>query len=108
MSEALLVLAGGAVGALLRWGLALLGRSPWSTLAANVTGSLLLGVVVTVAPPWVVTLVGVGVAGALTTWSTFALEAVTRPRGRAALYVLVTLAAGGCAFGLGTLIGRLA
>lgn len=108
MTGLLLVAVGGAAGALLRWGLTLLGRAPWPTVVANVAGSLLLGVVVAAGPAWAVTLLGAGVAGALTTYSTFALEAVTIPLRTAILSVLVTLLAGGLAFGLGLLIGAVA
>jgi fluoride exporter len=107
VTEALLVLVGGAAGALLRWGLSLLGPTPWSTLAANVTGSLLLGVVVATGPAWATTLLGAGVAGALTTWSTLALEAVTVPRRTALVYMATTLVAGGLGFALGRLLGGL-
>ena len=105
MTDVLLVAAGGAVGALLRWGLTLLGRAPWPTVAANVAGSLLLGVVVAAGPSWAVVLLGAGVAGALTTYSTFALEAVTTPLRTSLVYVATTLLAGGLAFGAGLLIG---
>jgi CrcB protein len=83
----LLVLVGGAVGAPLRY---LVDQHvsarhdsvlPWGTLTVNVAGSLLLGVVagaVTTggAPAWVLTLVGTGLCGALTTFSTFGYETV--------------------------------
>lgn len=105
MTDLLLVAAGGAAGALLRWGLTLLGRAPWPTVAANVAGSLLLGVVVAAGPSWAVTLLGAGVAGALTTYSTFALEAVTVPLRTAIVYVVTTLLAGGLALGLGWWLG---
>lgn len=105
--EVLLVLTGGAAGAVLRWGLSVVG-TPWPTLAANTTGSLLLGLVVAAGPAWAVTLLGAGLAGALTTWSTFALEAVTLPRRTAVAYVAVTLVLGGLAFACGRLIGGLA
>lgn len=107
MTDLLLVAAGGAAGALLRWGLTLLGRAPWPTVAANVAGSLLLGVVVAAGPGWAVTLLGAGVAGALTTYSTFALEAVTIPLRTAIVHVATTLLAGGLAFGAGLLVGAL-
>lgn len=80
----LLVFAGGAVGApvrylLDRWvtGRRRAGVFPWGTLAVNLIGSLVLGVVLGAArslPADVVTLVGTGFCGALTTFSTFGYE----------------------------------
>lgn len=83
----LLVLVGGAVGAPLRYLTDDYVRSrhggafPWGTLVVNVVGSFVLGLVaasvaVADAPTWVLTLVGTGVCGALTTFSTFGVETV--------------------------------
>ena len=83
----LLVLVGGAVGAPLRYlaDLAVQSRHdslfPWGTFAVNVVGSLLLGglagaVSTADVAPWVLTLVGTGLCGALTTYSTFGYETV--------------------------------
>ena len=82
-----LVLAGGAVGAPLRYLTDLFVQSrhdsvvPWGTLTVNVVGSLVLGLTAgavdaTDGPTWVLTLVGTGFCGALTTYSTFAFETV--------------------------------
>ena len=82
-----LVLVGGAIGAPLRYLTDLFVQShhdsvfPWGTFTVNVGGSLLLGVVagaVSTAdfPVWVLTLVGTGFCGALTTFSTFGFETV--------------------------------
>jgi len=54
---------------------------PWGTFTVNVVGSFVLGVVassVTLAgtPEWVLSLVGTGICGALTTFSTFCFETV--------------------------------
>lgn len=80
---ALLVLVGGAIGAPLRYltDLAVQSRHdsvfPWGTLAVNVIGSFILGLISAAAPPaWAVTLVGTGFCGALTTFSTFGYETV--------------------------------
>ena len=81
----LLVLLGGAVGAPARYltDRAVQRRSngvfPWGTLCVNVIGSLVLGVVAAAvyagsAPEGVLTLVGTGFCGALTTFSTFGYE----------------------------------
>jgi CrcB protein len=83
----LLVLVGGALGAPLRYLTDLFVQSrhdsvfPWGTFAVNVVGSLILGATagaVTTAdgPAWVLTLVGTGFCGALTTFSTFGFETV--------------------------------
>jgi len=83
---ALLVIAGAMVGAPLRYLTDLLVQSrhdsvfPWGTLTVNAAGSLLLGGVAGAvsggAPGWLLTLVGTGFCGALTTFSTFGLETV--------------------------------
>lgn len=78
---------GGAAGAALRyvietWAVARLGQSwPWGTLAVNVLGSLILGlamggVLAAELPRWVSLLVATGFCGALTTFSSFALQVV--------------------------------
>jgi fluoride exporter len=83
----LLVLLGGAVGAPCRYLTDLLVQSrhdsvfPWGTFSVNTIGSLVLGGVagaasVGAAPGWVLTLVGTGFCGALTTFSTFGYETV--------------------------------
>lgn len=105
----LLVAVGGAIGAVLRhlagvlvaFGLRPL---PEATLLVNVVASLLLGVLVGAgASDGVLDLLGLGVCGALSTYSTFALE-LDRLRGRgqrtiATEYALTTLVLGlGAAF----------
>jgi CrcB protein len=80
-----LVLLGGAAGAPLRYlaDLWVQRRAdsvlPWGTLAVNVAGSLLLGVVAGAvhmagAPSWLLALLGTGFCGSLTTFSTFGYE----------------------------------
>ena len=82
-----LVLLGGAVGAPLRYLTDLFVQSrhdsvfPWGTLTVNLAGSLLLGGVASAvvnvgAPTWLLTLLGTGFCGALTTFSTFGFETV--------------------------------
>ena len=80
----LLVFAGGMAGAparylLDRWitGRRRAGVFPWGTLAVNLAGSLILGVILGAAhalPEAVLTLLATGFCGALTTFSTFGYE----------------------------------
>jgi CrcB protein len=83
----LLVLVGGALGAPVRYVVDLMVQSrhdsvlPWGTFAVNAAGSLVLGataggVAAAGGPDWVLTLVGTGFCGALTTFSTFSFETV--------------------------------
>jgi CrcB protein len=103
----LLVALGAAVGAPLRYlvDLAIQRRHdslfPWGTLAVNVAGSFLLGALAaaalhTSAP--VMALLGTGLCGALTTYSTFGYETIRllqdRARLVAALNVTVSIVAG--------------
>ena len=83
----LLVFAGGGIGAALRhWfngiALSLWGpQFPWGTMAINVSGSLLMGVVVELAalkagmPMQLRLFLATGILGGYTTFSTFSLEA---------------------------------
>jgi fluoride exporter len=78
----LLVLLGGAVGAPARYLTDLAFQRlhetvfPWGTWTVNVVGSFVLGLVAATGPDWVVTLVGTGFCGALTTFSAFGYETV--------------------------------
>ncbi|MEU7565788.1 CrcB family protein [Streptomyces fradiae] len=96
----LLVLAGGALGAPLRY---LTDRAvqsrhdtvfPWGTLAVNVLGSLALGVLAgaAVASP-AYALLGTGLCGALSTYSTFSYETLRLTRAGAARYAAANVAA---------------
>ncbi|MGK8520221.1 fluoride efflux transporter CrcB [Nocardia asteroides] len=103
----LLVLAGGAIGAPLRY---LIDRAvqdrrdslfPWGTFLVNLLGCLALGALGgagTALPPSLFALLGTGLCGALTTYSTFGYETVRlAERGAylfAALNVIVSVSAG--------------
>ena len=72
------------IGAAGRYALGLARRPhqyPWPTLAANVVGSAVLGAAASAvhggAPGWVLVVLGAGLAGGITTFSSLALDAVT-------------------------------
>jgi len=99
------IFAGGMLGALARVGLAqgfphAPGAWPWPTFAANLAGALLLGWAATRLSPtgYGRPFVGIGVCGALTTFSTLQLELLRMlDQGRWALalaYVAASLAGG--------------
>jgi fluoride exporter len=103
------IFAGGCVGALARAGLVQAlphpaGAWPWATFFANLAGAALLGWAVTrlqerLPPsPYARPLIGTGLCGGLTTFSTLQLDAFdlldAGRAGLAALYVGATLAAG--------------
>ncbi len=114
MTGVLIGLAG-AAGALARYGLgtAVGDRSfPWITLAINVAGSFLLGVLVKLAvergwPDTTTLPLGVGFLGAFTTFSTFSVDTHTLIRdgraGAALGYVAASVVAGVGAAALGYL-----
>ncbi len=121
MKSLVLVMTGGAVGAGLRH---LVGRAalaafghgwPWGTLIVNVSGGLAMGVLaaglvrVADADSWRL-LLGVGVLGGFTTFSSFSLETVAmfeRGAWTAALcYVLISVAASIAALAAGLSLTR--
>lgn len=112
----LVVAAGGALGSLARYGLAVAmpqgrGELPRSTLLVNVLGCLLLGVLVAAWPHsrWLRPFLGTGVLGGFTTFSTFAIEAdrlLVRAPWVAVSYVALSLALGLGAAALGLRLGE--
>ncbi len=98
------VAVGGVVGAEARYGLGVLlphraDEWPWATLLTNVSGCLLIGALMVVIVerirphPLVRPLLGVGVLGGYTTFSTYAVDTVTAVHaGRAGLAVLYAVA----------------
>ncbi|MDM0113553.1 fluoride efflux transporter CrcB [Variovorax sp. J22R133] len=77
---------GASLGALSRWGLGLwlgVGVMPWGTLAANLIGGYLIGIMIAtfqfipeLSPIWRLAIV-TGFLGGLTTFSSFSAEVVT-------------------------------
>jgi CrcB protein len=115
MTAVVAVAVGGAIGALLRALLADLaarradGDWPWGTLLANLLGSFLLGLLVTRFDGAALLLLGVGVMGALTTFSTAMADTVRLAefdgRRKAAGYALATLGGAIVAAWAGSLLG---
>lgn len=66
---------------------------PWGTLGVNVLGSFALGLLAGSGNP-VMTAVGIGGLGSLTTLSTFAVELTALSRPRAIAYTAVSLTLG--------------
>lgn len=104
MIDFVLVCTGAALGAPARY---LVDRAvqarhdtvvPWGTLAVNVAGSLVLGVLMGLGsgldvPDGVVLVVGTGFCGALTTYSTFGYETVRLVETGARFYALANVVA---------------
>lgn len=107
-TSALLVTLGAALGAPLRWLVSHLydDRMPWGMLAVNVTGCGLIGWFSGLALSgngWA--LLATGFCGSLTSYSSFAVQAVDLPRGRSAAYAAMTLAGCAAACWLGVRLG---
>lgn len=109
----LLVAAGGALGSVLRYlvAVAFLGWGwPWGTLIVNVAGSFAMGVLAAFALPdsWRLLLM-TGVLGGFTTFSAFSLDTAMlweRSPWEGAAYVGLTLVLGLSAFALGMWLAR--
>jgi len=119
----LLAAIGGAFGALARWLVSeLLPRSsgewPWATLAVNLTGCLLIGLLLELLDArrpddeHLRTLLGAGVLGGFTTFSAFAVEVTDLVHDGApvlaGVYVAVSVLGGLIAVTAGLRIGALA
>ncbi len=124
MPVALAVALGGALGALARYGLDrfIERRSdslfPWSTFVINVSGCLVIGVVVAAlvdrhhVPAWLRVGLVVGVLGGYTTFSTFSQEGLDllegpQHAGVALAYLAASVVCGVAAVFVGTRVGRL-
>lgn len=103
LKKVFLVMAGGSIGAVSRYGVSLLTAKvwgtqfPWGTLAVNLTGCFLIGLIFAMADrvrwltPDVRLLLITGYLGALTTFSSFSLETVNAGRSGMALLPLVNI-----------------
>lgn len=117
MVTILLVALAGSGGVLLRYGISsgFHGDAlPWVTVAINVVGSFLLGLVVVAhwASPETRTALGVGFLGGFTTFSTFSVQAFLDVQAgepqRALIYVLASVVLGIAAATAGYYLGRAA
>ena len=125
MQRLTVIALGGVLGSLARYAVPLgLGEQaydagpaawPWATLSVNLVGALLIGLIAASAwvdsgPSWRGPFLITGVLGGFTTFSAFALETggmLDSGRiGLAAVYVVVTLAAGLVAVRIGIRLGR--
>ena len=113
--------AGGVLGALARWGAGEAiphhaGSWPWATLLVNLSGCLLLGVLIATLfarrpdSPWLRPFLGTGVLGGYTTFSTFAVDTVGLADAGAAVtaagYVAASVLGGVLAAVAGVALGR--
>lgn len=115
------IAGGGALGTLARYGTErLLTASPdgipWGTLAVNLSGSFVLGVIITLVterwPPtrYIRPFAAIGFCGGFTTFSTLMVEVTQRAQhgqgAEAAAYLLVSLVAGVLVAGAGVVLVR--
>ena len=120
----LLVLIGGGIGSLSRYGLSLLAaqlfgtKFPWGTLIVNLSGCFLIGLFFALADrglnimnPSIRLFFMTGLLGGLTTFSTYALETVNSMRAGTHLVTAANFLSnnvlGGALVFLGMLVGRL-
>jgi CrcB protein len=124
MIEALLVVVGGGLGALSRYGVALIAarlfgaRFPWGTLIVNLAGCFLIGLSFALAErglkimnPMARLFFVTGYLGGLTTFSSYALETVNAVRATTNIVALINFLSnniiGGVLVFLGMWVGRL-
>jgi CrcB protein len=111
---------GGFFGTFARFGVeqawpSVAGHLPWATFVINVSGAFLLGLLIEVLialpkEPMLRPLLGTGLLGGWTTYSTFAVETVVLGKGGdlavALEYILLSFAASGIAVAFGVAFGR--
>ena len=124
MNKVFMVMAGGSIGALSRYAVALLAvkllgnRFPWGTLLVNLAGCFLIGLAFSLAErgnslmnPSMRIFFVTGYLGALTTFSTYALETVDAVRTQNILVALPNFLLnnflGAALVVLGMLVGRI-
>ncbi len=106
------VATGGAAGAVARYGVGLAVAPPWATLAVNLSGGLLIGVLVARHRDDVLlrALLGTGALGGWTTFSTASTDVLALAHGGApvlaAAYAAGTLALSVAAAAVGLRLGR--
>lgn len=104
------VALGGALGSVLRFATVSLVGGPVATVAVNVLGSLLIGVLFVTLSPRMSPLLITGVLGGFTTFSAFSLDALklyeTGQPGPAALYVAGSVLLSLAAVALGAALTR--
>lgn len=96
MQETLWIAAGGAIGSMARywialWALPVSRHLPWGTIGINIVGSFIIGLFGTLtlesgrhpAPEWLRLFVMVGFCGGFTTFSSFSLQTLDLMRGDA-------------------------
>ena len=92
MAAALLIFLGGGLGAVLRHLAGLLAPGPLATMAINVAGSFLIGLLVAMPAGNMRLFLAVGMLGGFTTFSAFSLEALELwQRGQTALALAYVL-----------------
>lgn len=103
LTKIALVMIGGSLGALCRYGMGLMAGGlwgagfPWGTLMANLTGCFLIGVSFALAErtnllgPAARLLLMTGFLGALTTFSTYAMETVNSIRSETPIVALTNV-----------------
>ena len=100
IKQSLVVMSGGALGALLRWRLSslnLTSQLPWGTLTANLIGCFTVGLVLGSSRPGSLThlFLVAGLCGAMTTFSAFIVEVLhAKPSALAAGYAVGSLLGG--------------
>ncbi len=116
LSRYLAVLCGGAFGSVLRYSIGVAvssrypGRFPLATFLINVSGSFLIGFVMTILPEnsavWMRPLLVTGMLGGYTTFSAFEWESLISPTNVAALYIVLSVGVGLIACWSGALLAR--